>query len=256
MVISTKALDLTFGLKDKVAIVTGGASGIGASIADTFALKGAKVAVVDIDGDAANKKSLELGVGNVGFACDVSDPDTVASSVAAIANTFGRIDILVNSAGVSFLAPAEELTVMAFDTTINVNLKGTFLMCQAVGRHMLAQGKGKIVNMASIAATVALDQHVAYCASKFGILGLSKVLASEWGGRGVTVNTVSPTVVLTALGRMAWEGPKGDALKAQIPTGRFALPEEIAATVLFLVSDAADMVNGADILVDGGYTIR
>jgi NAD(P)-dependent dehydrogenase (short-subunit alcohol dehydrogenase family) len=129
-------------------------------------------------------------------------------------------------------------------------------MCQAVGRHMLANGGGRIINLASQAATVALDQHAAYCASKFAVVGLSKVLASEWAGRGVTVNTVSPTVVLTDLGRKAWEGEKGDALKAQIPTGRFAYPEEIAATALFLASDSAAMVNGADILVDGGYTVR
>ncbi len=256
MATSAKSLDLTFGLEGKVAIVTGGASGIGAAVADTFAFKGAQVAVVDLDGEAATKKALELGAGSAAFPCDVSDPDSVASAVDAVVKTFGRIDILVNSAGVAILAPAEELTVKAFDTTINVNLKGTFLVCQAVGRHMLAQGRGKIVNMASQAASVALDQHLAYCASKFGVVGLSKVLASEWAGRGITVNTVSPTVVMTELGRKAWEGPKGDALKAQIPTGRFALPEEIAATVLFLVSDSADMVNGADIVVDGGYTIR
>jgi NAD(P)-dependent dehydrogenase (short-subunit alcohol dehydrogenase family) len=256
MATSAKSLDLTFGLEGKVAIVTGGASGIGAAVADTFAFKGAQVAVVDLDGEAATKKALELGAGSAAFPCDVSDPDSVASAVDAVVKTFGRIDILVNSAGVAILAPAEELTVKAFDTTINVNLKGTFLVCQAVGRHILAQGRGKIVNMASQAASVALDQHLAYCASKFGVVGLSKVLASEWAGRGITVNTVSPTVVMTELGRKAWEGPKGDALKAQIPTGRFALPEEIAATVLFLVSDSADMVNGADIVVDGGYTIR
>ena len=256
MTTPAKTLDLTFGLEGKVAIVTGGASGIGAAVAEMFAFKGARVAVVDLDGDAAAKKAVELGTDSAGFACDVSDPEAVASVVGAVLKTFGRIDILVNSAGVAFLAPAEELTVEAFDTTINVNLKGTFLVCQAVGRHMLAQGKGKIVNMASQAASVALDQHVAYCASKFAVVGLTKVLASEWAGRGVTVNTVSPTVVLTDLGRKAWEGPKGDAHKAQIPTGRFALPEEIAATVLFLVSDSADMVNGADIIVDGGYTIR
>jgi D-threitol dehydrogenase (NAD+) len=251
-----KPLDLSFGLDGKVALVTGGASGIGAAIVDTFVAKGARVAVVDLDGDAAAKKAAEHGGLASGYGCDVTDPSAVDAAVDAVLAEYGHIDILVNSAGVAILAPAEDLTVSAFDTTISVNLKGTFLVCQAVGRHLLAQGSGKIINLASQAATVALDQHAAYCASKFAVVGLSKVLASEWAGRGVTVNTVSPTVVLTDLGRKAWAGPKGDALKAQIPTGRFALPEEIAATVLFLASGAADMVNGADLLVDGGYTIR
>jgi NAD(P)-dependent dehydrogenase (short-subunit alcohol dehydrogenase family) len=129
-------------------------------------------------------------------------------------------------------------------------------MSQTVGRVMLAQGNGTIINIASQAASVALDGHVAYCASKFGVLGVTKVLASEWAGRGVTVNSISPTVVLTELGKKAWDGPKGDALKQLIPTGRFALPEEIAASAVFLASDGARMINGADLLVDGGYTIR
>jgi NAD(P)-dependent dehydrogenase (short-subunit alcohol dehydrogenase family) len=129
-------------------------------------------------------------------------------------------------------------------------------MSQAIGKLMLSQGSGKIVNMASQAASIALDEHAAYCASKFGVLGITKVLASEWAGRGINVNSISPTVVLTELGKKAWDGPKGDALKKLIPTGRFALPEEIAASALFLSSPAADMINGADLLVDGGYTIR
>jgi NAD(P)-dependent dehydrogenase (short-subunit alcohol dehydrogenase family) len=105
--------------------------------------------------------------------------------------------------------------------------------------------------MASQAATVALDQHVAYCASKFGVVGVSKVLAAEWGPRGVRVNTISPTVVLTELGRKAWDGPHGDALKKLIPVGRFAYPDEIAAAAVYLGSDAAAMVNGADLVIDG-----
>jgi len=256
MTIQDTPLDLSFALDGKVALVTGGASGIGAAIVDTFVAKGARVAVVDLDGDSAAKKAAEYGDLAAGFACDVTDPSAVDAAVEAVLARYGHIDILINSAGVAILSPAEDLSISAFDTTINVNLRGTFLVCQAVGRHLLAQGSGKIINLASQAATVALDQHAAYCASKFAVVGLSKVLASEWAPRGVTVNTVSPTVVLTELGRKAWEGPKGDALKAQIPTGRFAMPEEVAATVLFLASNAADMVNGVDLLVDGGYTIR
>jgi len=249
-------VDLNFPLQDKVALVTGGGSGIGAAIASALAAKGSRVAVVDLNADAASEQAANIGGESRGFHCDVSDPASVTATVDAVADAFGRIDILVNSAGIVMLAPAEELSVEAWDKTIDINLRGTFLVCQAVGRHMLAAGGGAIVNMASQAATVALDQHVAYCASKFGVVGVSKVLAAEWGGRGVRVNTISPTVVLTELGRKAWDGPRGDALKELIPMGRFAYPNEIAAAAVFLASDAAGMITGADLLIDGGYTIK
>lgn len=249
-------VDLSFGLQGKVAVITGGAAGIGAAIAATFAARGAQVAVVDLDAAAASAVAEQLGGGSRGYASDVTDQVAVEDTVARVLGQYGRIDILVNSAGIAILEAAENLTVEAFERTLRVNLTGTFIVCQAVGRHMLASGGGKIVNLASQAASVALDHHAAYCASKTGLLGLSRVLASEWAGRGVNVNTISPTVVLTELGRTAWQGAKGDAMKAQIPTGRFAYPEEVAATALFLASNAADMINGADILVDGGYTIR
>lgn len=249
-------MDLTVDLSGKVALVTGGASGIGAAIAEALAQNGARVAVADLRKSAATELAGKLGAGNTAVECDVADPASVEAMVQAVHAEYGRIDILVNSAGVGLLAPAESLSVEAFETTINVNLKGTFLVSQAVGRRMLAAGTGKIINLASQAASVALDQHAAYCASKFAVVGLTKVLASEWGGRGVTANSVSPTVVLTEMGRKAWDGPAGDALKALIPTGRFAYPEEIAATVLFLASNGSNMINGADIVVDGGYTIR
>ena len=121
---------------------------------------------------------------------------------------------------------------------------------------MLKSGNGKIVNLASQAGSVAIEQHIAYCASKFGVIGLTKVLALEWGGKGITVNSLSPTIVLTELGKKAWSGQKGEQAKALIPTGRFAQPDEIAASALFLVSKSADMINGADLIVDGGYTIH
>ncbi|MHB1342414.1 MAG: GolD/DthD family dehydrogenase, partial [Coriobacteriia bacterium] len=219
-------IDMTFPLTDKVAVVTGGASGIGLAIAQAYHDKGAKVVLVDLHLDAAQEKAATIGAGVAAYACDVSDPESVASAVAAIVADHGRIDILVNSAGIVALAPAEDLEVKAWNMTIAVNLSGTFFMSQAVGRVMLEAGYGKIINLASQAGSVALDQHVAYCASKFAVIGVTKCLASEWAGRGVTVNCLSPTVVLTDLGRKAWDGPKGDALKKLIPTGRFALPEE------------------------------
>ncbi|MDP2182886.1 MAG: D-threitol dehydrogenase [Actinomycetota bacterium] len=247
---------MSFSLTDKVAVVTGGASGIGKAIAQAYHDKGAKIVIVDLQLDAAKAAAALIGDDVLAFGCDVSDIESVKSAVLAITEASGRIDILVNSAGIVALAPAEELDLKAWNTTIAVNLSGTFFMSQAVGKVMLAAGYGKIINMASQAGSVALDQHVAYCSSKFGVIGLTKCLASEWAGRGVTVNCISPTVVLTDLGRKAWEGPKGDALKKLIPTGRFALPEEIAAAAVFLASSAADMINGADLLIDGGYTIR
>ena len=253
---SEPTIDLNFRLDGRVALVTGGASGIGAAIAAAFAAKGARIAAVDLNESGALVAAAALGDDTRRFRCDVGDPESVTATVDAVAKTLDRIDILVNSAGIVMLAPAEELSLDAWDATIDVNLKGTFLMCQTVGNRMLTAGRGAIINMASQAATVALDQHVAYCASKFGVVGLSKVLAAEWAGRGVRVNTISPTVVLTELGHKAWDGPRGDALKKLIPAGRFAYPNEIAAAAVFLASDAAAMINGADLLIDGGYTIK
>jgi NAD(P)-dependent dehydrogenase (short-subunit alcohol dehydrogenase family) len=249
-------MDFNFGLSGTTAIVTGGGSGIGAAIAAAYATKEARVAILDLSLDAAQRSAAELGERGFAYECDVTNPDSVTRAVAEAHDLFGRIDILVNSAGIVALAPAEELSLRDWEATLAVNLTGAFLMSQTVGRIMLDQGRGKIINLASQAATVALLGHAAYCASKFGLVGLTKVLAAEWAGRGVTVNTISPTVVLTELGRKAWAGEKGDALKAQIPTGRFAYPDEIAAAAIYLASNASDMVNGADLLVDGGYTIR
>ncbi|WP_197378658.1 SDR family oxidoreductase [Mycolicibacterium mengxianglii] len=250
---SEHSVDLDFRLDGRVAVVTGGASGIGAAIGSALATKGATVVVADLA-----DPSDQGGTGEParGFHCNVADPESVRTTVDAVISAYDKIDILVNSAGIARLAPAAELSQKYWDDTIAVNLTGTFQMCQAVGKHMLAAGRGVIINMASQAATVAIDEHVAYCASKFGVVGITKVLATEWAGRGVRVNSISPTVVLTDLGIKAWDNPKGDALKKLIPTGRFAYPDEIAAAAVYLASDAAGMVNGADLVIDGGYTIK
>lgn len=249
-------IDLSFPLSGKIALITGGGSGIGAAIASAFASKGAKVAILDIDISIAAAKADAIGGDARPFACDVSNAASVDKAIADIIAAFGTIDIAVNSAGVVFLAPAEELSLDHWDKTININLKGSFLVTQAVGKAMIAAGKGgKIINLASQAGTVAIEEHVAYCASKFGVIGMSKTFAAEWGRYGINVNTISPTIVLTELGKKAWAGEKGEAAKKRIPAGRFAYPEEIAAAAVFLASAGAQMITGADLLIDGGYTI-
>jgi len=220
------------------------------------AQKGAVVAVLDMARAPAEQVAEELGEHAVPFVVDVTNPDSVDGAISAVTKHFGRIDVLFHSAGIVALDPAESVTTQDWYRQIDVNLSGTFLVNQAAGKVMLQMGRGKIINMASQAGSIALHHHAAYCASKWGVIGLSKVLAAEWAGRGVTVNTISPTVVMTAMGKKAWAGQKGEDLKKLIPVGRFAEPEEIAAAAIFLASDASDMINGADLVIDGGYTIQ
>ena len=244
-----------FSLAGRTALVTGAASGIGAAITEAFTAKGARVALVDLNREAAEARAAALA-GARGYGCNVADAESVAAAVSAVHDDFGGIDILVNSAGIGIFAMAEAVEVRDWQRTIDVNLTGTFLMAQAAGRLMIAAGRGRIINLASQAGTVAIEGHLAYCASKFGVIGLTRTLALEWGQHGITVNSISPTVVLTDLARTVWSGTRGEEMKAKIPSGRFAEPEEIAAAAVFLASDEAAMVNGADLVVDGGYTIR
>lgn len=256
MATGPQTLDYDFPLTGKTALITGAASGIGAAIAEAFAAKGVRIAAVDLNESAAQTRADALGNGAIAVACDVSDTASVEAAVAKVRGGLGRIDILINSAGIVDLAPAEDLSLDAWKRTLDINLTGTFLMAQAVGRVMIEQGQGRIINLASQAGTVAIADHVAYCAAKFGVIGVTKTLALEWGQHGITVNSISPTVVLTELGKKAWDGPKGEAMIGQIPSGRFAEPCEIAAAAVFLASDATGMFNGADLIIDGGFTVK
>ena len=252
----TPSFEEAFDLTGQIAIVTGGASGIGQAIATALAGRGATLALIDKASTVQAAARGLHGHNHLGCAVDLLDDATVAETVDAIAARYGRIDILVNNAGVVRLAPAETLSAADWDLTLAVNLRAPFMLCQQVGRRMLQAGYGRIINIASQAALVALDQHVAYCAGKAALVGMTRTLALEWGPRGINTNAISPTVVDTALGRAAWAGEKGLAMRQKIPAGRFAHPEEIAHAALFLASGAASMINGENLVVDGGYTIQ
>ncbi|PSH25802.1 D-threitol dehydrogenase [Yersinia pseudotuberculosis] len=251
-----KWFDTAFSLSGKVAAITGGATGIGHAIAELYLAKGARVVLMDCADNVAEIAEQLDRDNAVGLHCDVSDSQSVRQAVAQAIGAFGQLDILVNSAGIAALDPAEKGREQDWDRTIDINLKGVFLMCQEVGKHFIQHGHGKIVNLASQAGVVALPNHLAYCASKFGVIGITKVLALEWGPLDIQVNAISPTVVLTALGQKAWSGQLAEDMKLKIPARRFAYPAEVAACALFLASDAANMITGENLVIDGGYTIQ
>ena len=246
----------TLALDSKVALITGAASGIGKAIALAYLDQGARVVLVDRHPEVQTIAAEIGGPSAVGIVADLTHAASLEDVVKDAINSFGSIDILVNSAGVVELEPAEDLSEANWDKTISINLKSVFMMCQAVGRHMLERGTGRIVNLASQAGLVALDQHLAYCTSKAGVISMTKVLALEWSPRGVNVNAISPTVVLTELGRKAWAGEAGEAMKQKIPTRRFAEPEEVAMAALYLAGPGSGMISGENLVIDGGYTAQ
>lgn len=251
-----KGFNEDFSLSGRCAMVTGAASGIGLEICKMFARKGADIIAFDLDESQELKAYVqELGHKYMGYTGDVTQKGNVEALVETAVGAFGKIDILVNCAGIGIIDNAENLSEEIWDKTLNVNLKGPFLMSQAVARTMIKNGGGKIVNISSQAGVVALDKHIAYGASKAALINVTKVCALEWAKYNIRVNAISPTVVLTPLGERVWDNPEGEAFKKRVPAGRFAYPEEIAACAVFLSSDAADMINGENLVVDGGYTI-
>ncbi len=250
------SFDAAFDFTGKAALVTGGAAGIGAAIAEALAARGARVVIVDVSATAPDAAGALPGVGHISHVADLTEPGAADKAVKAAVAALGRLDILVNNAGIVLLERAEAVSDADWDRTMAINLRVPFAMSRAAFPALQAAGAGRIVNLASQAAFVALDRHLAYCTSKAGILGMTKVLAMEWAPHGITVNAISPTVVETDLGRKAWAGEVGEAMKRRIPTGRFAQPEEIALAAVFLASGAAGMITGANLVVDGGYTIQ
>ena len=241
-------------LDGKVAVVTGGTSGIGLETAKMFAYKGATVVIF-----GRNKKiqeiAAQIGPTASGILVDITDTAQIASAVDQVIKLNGHIDILCNSAGIGSGKPAESISEEEFMNVLNVNLKSVFMVAQCVGRTMIESGHGgRIINIASDAGVVALKDHVAYSASKAGLISVTRTLALEWAKYGVTCNAVSPCVVMTPMSKAYWVGERAEKHLAQIPVGRFLEMDEVAAAIAFLASDGAQMINGQNLVIDGGYT--
>jgi NAD(P)-dependent dehydrogenase (short-subunit alcohol dehydrogenase family) len=244
-----------FDFTGRVVVVTGAASGIGKVAAELFRERGARLALIDRSPKVASVAD-EIGGGASGWEADIADEAQVVGTIGEIGDRFGRIDVLINNAGIGGVWPAEETKGLDWSRVIAVNLTGQFLVAREAAKRMLAAGRGRIVIMASQAALVGLEGHAAYGASKAGLLGMLRTMAVEWGPRGVTVNAISPTVVDTDMSLAFWSGEKGERARTEIPLRRFARPREVAYAAMFLASDAAAMITGTNLVIDGGRTIR
>jgi NAD(P)-dependent dehydrogenase (short-subunit alcohol dehydrogenase family) len=257
-------------LDGQVALVTGGAGILGRQFCAGFAEAGAQVAVVDLFADAAREAADAIGAAAFPYACDVADKNSVQACVAAIAERFGKIDILANNAATktadmrSFFAPFEEYSLETWRDVMSVNIDGMFLMAQAVGPHMRAAGKGSVVQTASIYGLVGPDSRIyegsdylggpintpaVYAASKAAVIGLTKWLATEWAPCGIRVNALVPGGVGSGQ-----NGVFSEKYARRVPMGRMAKPEEMVGPMLFLASDSASYVTGQVLAADGGWT--
>lgn len=252
-----------FSLKNKVAIITGGARGLGRAIAEAYVSAGANLLIADIDKTTAIETSNDLsgkGPEVKALSVDISDEMSVNEMVDAALKHFGKIDILVNNAAIAGGEPApEKLEKEYWDKIMAVDLTGTFLCCKAVGNHMIERKQGKIINMASISGMVVQrlesKHNPAYSVAKAGVIMLTKVLAGEWAKHNINVNAIAPTWFDTQMG-MAKKTPEEQAeMLRDIPLGRIGKPKELFGTALLLASDASNFITGHTVVIDGGYTV-
>ncbi len=241
------------GAHKKVAVVTGAARGIGLAIAKKFIEEGYCVAMIDIDGPELAKADSTLGDDTVAIVCDVADPRQVKAAVGEVAARFGRIDALVNNAGIAVFKPLLETTHEEWERVLAVNLTGPFLFAQACAPVMLKNSGGSIVNIGSISGLRANTLRVAYGTSKAALAHLTRQQAAELGNVGIRVNLVAPGPVDTAMAKLVHTDDIRADYHDSIPLNRYGLEEEIAAAVWFLCSDAASYINGQSLAVDGGF---
>ena len=247
-----------FGLKGKVALITGGSRGLGKAMAVGLARAGADVAVV---GRKRNQDVIDqitaCGVRGKFYEFDLGNIEGIPELVRGVKNDFGKIDILVNNAGVQSRHKAVDFPKKDWDFVINVNMNAVFFLCQEVGRLMLAQGRGKIINIASVLSFQGGLTVPAYAASKGAVAQFTKSLANEWAGQGINVNCIAPGYMDTEMNTaLLADSTRSRQIMERIPAGRWGKPEDMAGTVIYLASNASDYVNGSIIVVDGGWMGR
>jgi gluconate 5-dehydrogenase len=248
-----------FDLSGRVALVTGGSIGLGRQMAEGLAEMGANLCLCARQIERCQQAAEELatlGTRTLALSCNVKDPAEVREAVTKTLESFGRIDILVNNAGVSWGAPVEEMTLEQWNKVMDTNLTGTFLFSQAVGKTMIGQGKGKIINVASVAGMRGAPsemQAIGYHASKGGVIAFTKDLACKWAAHNIQVNAIAPGWFPTHMSGWVVEHHK-DALLAKIPMHRFGGDDDLKGAAVFLASDASAYVTGHVLVVDGGQT--
>ena len=244
-----------FSLEGKTALITGASSGIGAEIACVFADAGAEVLATGQSEARLSDLAARIGSDVRTLTADLSTVEGCEALVAAALARAGCIDILVNSAGVALTGPATEYAVADWDRTMAINLRAPFLLARGLAPGMIAAGAGKIINISSQTGVIAIPDHAAYAASKGGLNALTKSLMTELAPHNIQVNAICPTVVLTEMGQKIWSPPeKSGPMIAATPLGRFGEPVEIADMALYLAAPASDLVNGALMMIEGGYS--
>jgi NAD(P)-dependent dehydrogenase (short-subunit alcohol dehydrogenase family) len=248
-----------FDLTGQVALVTGASKGLGRAMAVGLAKAGASVALCarDPEGLATAQEAVEAhGVRAERFRMDVTRAGSIEEAVAAALAAFGRIDVLVNNAGVNVRKPTLELSEEEWDLVLDTNLKGYFLVARAVVPHMIGRGRGKVINISSIFGAVGMNNQLAYASSKGGVVQMTKVMAIEWARHGVNVNAIGPTYFETPLVAALRNDPERFRfINERTPMGRWGQPEELEGTLVYLASRASDFVTGQTVYVDGGWTI-
>jgi NAD(P)-dependent dehydrogenase (short-subunit alcohol dehydrogenase family) len=241
----------------RVAVVTGAAQGIGRAVALALAQRGFALALSDLRSPVETLADVRQITEAIEYIGDISNENLVVNFGEAVKSKWGRVDVLVNNAGISSISPAEQVSGTQFRRVLEVNLLAPFILCRVFGLLMLTQGSGSIINIASIAGLMGISDRVAYNASKHGMIGLTRTLAAEWGGRGVRCNAVCPAWVKTPMDAadQVSSGYTDEDITDRVPMGRFASPQDIAAAVVFLADpEQSGFINGQSIAVDGGWT--